>query len=221
MMSFVNEYGMLLLEATGETLLMTSVSVLLSYLLGVPLGMLTFVTAPNSLWSKKALYRVLDWFINITRSIPFIILLVAITPFTTMLVGSYIGPKGAIVPLTVCAIPFVARMVHGSLTELDRGVIESTRAMGATNLQIVTRVLLPEALPSLVHGMSITTITLLGYTAMAGAVGAGGLGDVAIRYGMHRYQKNVMFACIVILVVLVQLIQLAFDMTVKKINKNT
>lgn len=219
-MSFFNEYGIMLLTATGQTLFMVVVSVCFSYLLGVPMGVLAFISAPDSVSPMPRLYRVLDWIINIVRSIPFIILLVAIIPFTKLIMGTFIGTKGAVVPLTVAAVPFVARMVQGSINELDRGIIESTRAMGATNLQIVTRVLLPECLPSLIQGMSITTITLIGYTAIAGTVGAGGLGDVAIRYGFHRYQSNVMLTCIIILVIMVQLIQFGFDRLSRKVDKN-
>lgn len=219
-MSFFNEYGMMLVTATGQTLFMVVVSVCFSYLLGVPMGVLAFISAPDSVSPMPRLYGVLDWIINIVRSIPFIILLVAIIPFTKLIMGTFIGTKGAVVPLTVAAVPFVARMVQGSINELDRGIIESTRAMGATNLQIVTRVLLPECLPSLIQGMSITTITLIGYTAIAGTVGAGGLGDVAIRYGFHRYQSNVMLACILILVIMVQLIQFGFDRLARRVDKN-
>ncbi|MEA5012309.1 MAG: methionine ABC transporter permease [Angelakisella sp.] len=220
MAEFFSEYGTLILTATGETLYMVTLSVILSYLLGIPLGVLVTVTAPDSISPCKPIYSLLDWIINIIRSIPFIILIVALIPFTRWVLGSFIGPNGAIVALVIGAVPFVARLVQGSLNELDKGVIESTRAMGATNFQIITRVLLPEALPSLIRGMAVATITIVGYTAMAGAVGAGGLGDVAIRYGFHRYQTNVMFATIVVLVVLVQVIQLTFDALVKKMDKN-
>lgn len=220
MAEFFSEYGTLILTATGETLYMVTLSVILSYLLGIPLGVLATVTAPDSISPCKPIYSLLDWIINIIRSIPFIILIVALIPFTRWVLGSFIGPNGAIVALVIGAVPFVARLVQGSLNELDKGVIESTRAMGATNFQIITRVLLPEALPSLIRGMAVATITIIGYTAMAGAVGAGGLGDVAIRYGFHRYQTNVMFATIVVLVVLVQVIQLTFDALVKKVDKN-
>ena len=220
MAEFFSEYGTLILTATGETLYMVTLSVILSYLLGIPLGVLATVTAPDSISPCKPIYSLLDWIINIIRSIPFIILIVALIPFTRWVLGSFIGPNGAIVALVIGAVPFVARLVQGSLNELDKGVIDSTRAMGATNFQIITRVLLPEALPSLIRGMAVATITIIGYTAMAGAVGAGGLGDVAIRYGFHRYQTNVMFATIVVLVVLVQVIQLTFDALVKKVDKN-
>ncbi len=220
MSEFFAQYGSLLLEATGDTLFMVSLSVLFSYLLGVPLGVLATISEPESIAPCKPLYTVLDWIINITRSVPFIILIIALFPFTRWLVGSSIGPKGAIVPLVVGATPFVARLVQGSLNELDKGVVESARAMGATNFQIVARVLLPEALPSLLRGMAVSTITLVGYTAIAGAVGAGGLGDVAIRYGHHRFQPDVMYVTLVVIVLLVQVIQLAFDLLVKKLDKN-
>lgn len=220
MAEFFAQYGILIFRATGETLFMVSLSVLFSYLLGIPLGVLATISQPGSISPCKPLYTVLDWVINITRSVPFIILIIALFPFTRWLVGSSIGPKGAIVPLVVGATPFVARLVQGSLNELDKGVVESARAMGATNLQIVTRVLLPEALPSLLRGMAVSTITLIGYTAIAGAVGAGGLGDVAIRYGHHRFQPDVMYVTLVVIVLLVQVIQLAFDLLVKRLDKN-
>lgn len=221
-MAFLETYGSLLLTETGKTLIMTFIPAIISYLVGIPLGVLVYVTFPgmNSIAPNKPLSTALDYGINITRSIPFIVLLVAIIPFTKLVAGTFIGVKGAIVPLTIAAIPFVARMVQGSLSELDKGVVESARAMGATNSQIIFHVLLPESLPSLVRGMSITTINLLGYTAMAGTVGAGGLGDVAIRYGFHRYQGDVMLATIIILVVLVQIIQAIFDLIARKIDKS-
>lgn len=219
-MAFLTEYGSLLLEATGQTLFMTVVALLLSYLIGMPLGVLLYSVAPRSLRPLRLPYHALDWSVNAVRSIPFIILLIFLIPFTKLVAGTFIGIKGAVVPLTVCAIPFVARMVQSSLGELDRGVIESSRAMGATGVQIVCKVLLPEALPSLLRGMSITAITLFGYTAMAGTVGAGGLGDVAIRFGLQRYQRDVMIACVILMVLIVQVIQFVFDRIVKKIDKN-
>ena len=219
MIDFYQEYGIMIIEATGQTCLMLISSVILSYLIGLPLGVLAYVSSPTSIAPNKIVFTTLDWLINMVRSVPFIILLVFIIPFTKMIVGTFIGPIGAIVPLTVGTIPFVARMVQGSFNEVDKGVIESSRAMGATNLQIITRVLVPESMPSLVHGMSITTITLIGYTAMAGTVGGGGLGDVAMRYGFQRYQTDVMVACIIILIIMVQLIQFTFDRIVKKIDK--
>ena len=220
MTAFFAQYSSLLLDATLDTLFMVSLSVLFSYLLGIPLGVLVTISEPGSIAPCKPLHAVLDWLINITRSIPFIILILALVPFTRWLTGSSIGTKGAIVPLVVGATPFVARLVQGSLNELDKGVVESARAMGATNFQIITRVLLPEALPSLLRGMAVSTITLVGYTAIAGAVGAGGLGDVAIRYGYHRFQPDVMYITLVIIILLVQVIQLVFDILVKKLDKN-
>lgn len=220
MIEFLQEYGMLLLKETGVTLYMTFTASFFSYLFGLPMGVLVFTSAPGSLHPNKGINSVLGWFINIGRSIPFIILIVALVPFTRLIVGKAIGPTAAIVPLVIAASPFVARMVETSIQAIDPGVIESSRAMGATNMQIIYKVILPEILPNLILGASITVITVLGYTAMAGAVGGGGLGDVAIRYGYHRYEYNVMLATIVILVLLVQLVQLMFNFISVKINKN-
>lgn len=214
------QYSGLIIQATGETLFMVIASVILSYLLGVPLGILATTSQPNSIAPCRSFYALLDGLINLTRSIPFFILIIALMPFTRLVMGSAIGPKGALIPLVIGATPFVARLVQSSLNELDRGVVESARAMGATNFQIVVKVLLPEALPSLLRGMAVTTITLVGYTAMAGAVGAGGLGDVAIRYGYHRFQPQVMYFALVVIVLLVQCIQLAFDLIVQRVDKN-
>ena len=219
-MSFLNQYGEMLLVATGETLYMTFFAALFSYLLGLPMGVLAYTSDKDSIAPNRTVNLVLGWIINIGRSIPFMILIVALIPFTRLVVGKAIGPTAAIVPLTIGAAPFVARMVETSLKEVDRGVIESSRAMGATNFQIVWNVLLPETLPSILRGVSIAAITIVGYTAMAGAVGGRGLGDIAIRYGYHRYEYGVMLATIVILLVLVQIIQVAFNVLSKRIDKN-
>ena len=162
---------------------------------------------------------VLGWIVNIWRSIPFIILMVALIPFTKIVVGKSIGSTAAIVPLVIAAAPFIARLVETSLQELDAGVIEAAKAMGASNWQIVYKVMLPESVPSLVRGMTIALITLIGYSAMAGTVGGGGLGDLAIRYGYNRYQDDVMILTIILLVILVQLIQVVFNVIAKKIDK--
>lgn len=162
---------------------------------------------------------VLGWIVNIGRSIPFIILMVALIPFTKFVVGKSIGSTAAIVPLVIAAAPFIARLVETSLQELDAGVIEAAKAMGASNWQIVYKVMLPESVPSLVRGMTIALITLIGYSAMAGTVGGGGLGDLAIRYGYNRYQDDVMILTIILLVILVQLIQVVFNVIAKKIDK--
>lgn len=213
------DYAPMLGQGTLETLYMTVVSVLFSYILGLPLGVLVVITGKNSLASMPKFNAVLGWIVNIGRSIPFIILMVALIPFTRMVVGKSIGSTAACVPLIIGAAPFVARLVETSLEELDYGVIEAAKAMGATNWQIIYKVMLPEAVPSLVRGVSIATITLIGYSAMAGAVGGGGLGDIAIRYGYHRYEYEVMLVTIVLLVIIVQVIQSIFNLVARRIDK--
>ena len=220
MADFIQNYGEILLVATGETLYMVLLSTLFAYLLGLPLGVLVYLTDRDSLLPNRPINAVLGWIINIGRSIPFIILIVALIPFTRLIAGKAIGSTAAVIPLVIGATPFVARMVESSIRELDPGVIECSKAMGANTLQIVWKVILPEILPSLVRGGAIATITIVGYTAMAGTVGGGGLGDVAIRYGYHRYEYDVMLATIVILVLIVQLIQILFHLAAKKIDKN-
>ncbi len=215
----LNEYSGMLLEGLGQTLYMSFVSTFFAYLLGLPLGILVVVTAKNGIAPKRVLNMVLGWIVNIGRSIPFIILMVALIPFTKFVVGKSIGSTAAIVPLVIAAAPFIARLVETSLQELDEGVIEAAKAMGASNWQIVYKVMLPESIPSLVRGMTIALITLIGYSAMAGTVGGGGLGDLAIRYGYNRYQDDVMILTIVLLVILVQLIQVVFNLLAKKIDK--
>ena len=216
--AIVNNWKMLL-QGTGETLYMTMISSLFAYLIGLPLGVLLIVTARGGIRPHPALNTVLGWIVNIGRSIPFIILMVALIPFTRLVVGRSIGPTAAIVPLVVAAAPFVARLVESSLAEVDPRVVEAAKTMGATNWQIVYKVLLPESVPSLVRGMSITTITLIGYSAMAGAVGGRGLGDIAVRYGYHRYQPDVMIITIILLVIIVQIIQFLFNLLAKCIDK--
>ena len=213
------EFWPLLVESTGQTLYMVLASTVIAYVVGIPLGILVVITAPDSICPNKPIHQVLGWIINIGRSIPFIILLVALLPFTRSIVGTSIGATATIVPLTVSAIPFVARMIEQSLLELEGGLVEMAQAMGSTAWQVITKVLLPESLPSIVRGVSITVISLIGYSAMAGAVGGGGLGDLAIRYGYYRYQSDVMILTIILLVVIVQLLQMAGDMVSKKIDK--
>lgn len=217
--SFFGQYGQLLLVGTRDTVVMTLVSTLFAYLLGIPLGVLVTLMAPDGLRPHPALSRVLGWLVNIGRSVPFIILLVALIPFTRFIVGTSLGVPGAIVPLVISAAPFVARMVEQSLREVDSGLVEAAQSFGASTWQIVWKVYLHEAVPSLIRGASITLITLLGYSAMAGTVGAGGLGDIAIRYGYQRYQNDVMIATIIILIVLVQIVQSAGDMTARRMDK--
>lgn len=217
---FFEQYGELLLQGTWDTIVMTLVSTVFAYIIGIPLGVAVVLTDPKKgLLPHRAINAVLGWIINIGRSIPFIILLVAIIPFTRLVVGTSLGVPGAIVPLVVSAAPFVGRMVEQSLAEVDASLIEAAQSFGATVWQIVIKVYLMESLPSLIRGFSITLITLLGYSAMAGTVGAGGLGDIAIRYGYQRYMVDMMIATIVILIVIVQVIQSVCDFAARKVDK--
>lgn len=202
-----------------DTLYMVIVSTAFSYILGLPLGVLVTVTKRDGIAPNKSVNLVLGWIINIGRSVPFIILMVALIPFTKLIVGKTIGSTAAIVSLVIAAVPFVARMVETSLEELDPGIIEASVSMGASSWQIVSKVMLPECVPSLVRGVSITTITLIGYSAMAGAVGGGGLGDIAIRYGYHRYQYDVMIVTVLLLIVVVAFIQFLFNLLASAIDK--
>ena len=209
---FWGQYGGLLLEGTRDTLIMVFISTLFAYVIGLPLGVLLSITQPHGIWPHKWLNRILGWIINVGRSLPFIILMIAIMPFTKALVGTKIGVPGAIVPLVVSAAPFIARMVETSLAEVDAGVVDS-------NLQIVWKVYLPEAVPSLILGASISIITLLGYTAIAGAVGAGGLGDLAVRYGYQRRVTSMMVVTVIFIIILVQVIQSVFSWLSTKLDK--
>jgi D-methionine transport system permease protein len=197
----------LLAQGLQETLYMVGLSLVLAELGGIPLGIALVITGPNHLWPCSWLNQILGIIVNVGRSIPFIILLVAIIPLTRLIVGTSIGTAAAMVPLTAAAIPFVARLVESSLLEVDSGVIEAAQAMGASPRQIIWKVLLPEALPSLVLGATITAVNLIGYSAMAGAVGGGGLGDLAIRYGYQRFRGDIMLATVLVLVLLVQVMQ--------------
>ena len=216
---FWSEYGGILLTGTRDTLVMVLISTLFAYLLGLPLGVALTVTQPHGIRPSKTVNQILGCIVNIGRSVPFIILMVAIMPFTKLVAGTKIGVKGAIVPLVVSAAPFIARMVETSLAEVDAGVVEAAQSMGASRLQIVWKVYLPEAVPSLILGASISIITLLGYTAIAGAVGAGGLGDLAIRYGYQRNVPSMMLATVVLIIVLVQIIQSLFSWLSTKMDK--
>ena len=197
----------MLIQGTLETLYMVAVSTLFTILLGMPLGILLAVTSKEHISENLKLNSVLSYIINLTRSLPFIILMIFIIPFTRLLVGSSIGTNAAIVPLVCAAIPFFARVVENAIYEVDGGVIEAALAMGASNRDIILKVLIPETLPSLILGITLTVINLLGYSAMAGAVGGGGIGDLAIRYGYHRFQTDVMLMTVVILIAMVQIIQ--------------
>lgn len=197
----------LLSEATGATLAMVVVSGLVTIVGGLPLGTLLFVTRAHSLLANRPLWLMLSTLVDITRSIPFVILMVAVTPLTRLLTGTSIGTVAAMVPLSLCAIPFFARVTENALLEVSPGLIEAALAMGAGNGQIICKVLLPEAAPALINGMTLTLINLTGYSAMAGAIGGGGLGDVAIRYGYQRFDITVLLITIAVMVVMVQGIQ--------------
>lgn len=216
--SFFAQYGSLLGEGLADTLVMLFVSTAFSYVIGIFLGVVLCVTAPRGLHPMRTLNAVLGWVVNIGRSIPFIILLVSMFPVTRALVGTTTGVQGVMPPLVLSTTPFVARMVEQSLAEVPRDAIEAAEACGASIPRIVVSALLPEALPSIVRGISITLIAVLGYTAIAGAVGAGGLGDIAIRYGYYRYQDEVMIATLVLIIILVQVIQSTCDAIAKKID---
>lgn len=218
--TFFDNYGMLLAQGTWDTLLMTIVSTFFAYVIGIPLGVLCVLTSPKGLMLHRVFNMVLGWIINIGRSIPFIILLVALIPFTRFIVGTSLGVPGAIVPLVISAAPFIARMVEQSIEEVDGGLVEAAQSFGANTWQIVYKVFLREALPSLVRGFAIVFITILGYSAMAGCVGAGGLGDIAIRYGYQRYQDDVMIATVIILIVIVQIVQSACNYAARKMDKS-
>ncbi len=208
----------LLLSALWETLIMTFGSGIIACALGIPLGIALHVSKPGQIWEHAAFNKILGTVVNIGRSIPFIILLVAIIPFTRLVVGTSIGTVAAVVPLTVAAIPFVARLMEGALMEIPAGLVEAAQAMGARRLQIVTKVLLPEALPGMLNGIIITLVTLVNYSAMAGAIGGGGLGDVGIRYGYQRFDPQIMLITVVMLVVLVQIIQSAGERLVARVD---
>ncbi|MCR4961396.1 MAG: ABC transporter permease [Lachnospiraceae bacterium] len=197
----------MLIKGIGETLYMTFGSVLVGYVIGLPLGILLYVTGKKGLRPNGVIYRFFDIIINIIRSIPFLILLILLIPFTRFVVGQSYGSTATIVPLVICAAPYIARVVESSLTEVDAGVIEAARSMGANNFQIITKVLLVEAKTSLLTGFTITTGLLLGYSAMSGTVGGGGLGDIAVRYGYYRWQTDIMLITVVLLVVIFQVIQ--------------
>jgi D-methionine transport system permease protein len=197
--------------ATGDTLLMLGGSLLFTVLLGLPLGVLLFLCSPRQLLEQRSLYALLSLVVNILRSLPFIILLIVMIPFTVLLTGTSLGVAGAIPPLVVGATPFFARLVETALREVDRGIIEATQAMGATTRQIIINALLPEARPGIYAAITVTAITLVSYTAMAGVVGAGGLGDLAIRFGYQRFQTDVMLVTVILLLVLVQVLQTVGD----------
>ena len=205
-------------RATVDTLLMLGGSLVLTVILGIPLGVLLYLSGKGRLAANPVLNAVLSLVVNVLRSVPFIILLIVMLPVTVLLVGTSLGVAGAIPPLVVGAAPFYARLVETALREVDKGVVEATQAMGGSTLQIVTRALLPEAMPGIIAGATVTAIALVSYTAMAGVVGAGGLGDLAIRFGYQRFQTDVMAVTVVLLLILVQILQMIGDRLVAKVS---
>ncbi|MFC3533617.1 methionine ABC transporter permease [Vogesella facilis] len=203
-------------DATLDTLTMLGVSLLFTVLLGLPLGVLLYLSAPGQLRPRPRLYALLSLLVNVLRSLPFVILLIVLMPLTLLLVGTSIGVAGAIVPLVVGAVPFFGRLVENVLREVDRGVIEASQSMGARLPQIIVKVLLPEALPGLIGAMTVTGVALVGYTAMSGVIGGGGLGDLAVRYGYQRFQSEVMLVTVALLLLLVQLLQSAGDRLLRR-----
>lgn len=209
----------LLITGTLDTLQMTVISTIMAMIIGIPLGVVLVVTSRGHILENAALNKILGAIVNATRSIPFIILMVAIIPFTRMVVGTSIGTTAACVPLTLAAIPFLARLVETSIKDIQFGVIEAAQSMGASPFQIIRKVLLPEALPTIIDNVTVLIVNLIGYSAMAGAIGGGGLGDIAIRYGYQRFQGDIMLATIIILIIMVQVIQMIGDGLSKAMNK--
>ena len=216
--SWVSLNSDLILKATWQTIYMVAVSGIVGFAVGIPLGVVLHTTKKGGLLSNPALNKVLGAIVNIGRSVPFLVLMVAIIPVTKMIVGTFIGTTAAIVPLTIGAIPFVARLIEGAMMEVPAGLIEAAQSMGASPLQIIRKVLIPEALPTIVNTVTVTLVTLVSYSAMAGTVGGGGLGDVAIRYGFYRYDVVIMAVTVVLLIILVQIIQSIGDALVRRVD---
>lgn len=218
-MQFDSTTVKMLLDGTRDTLYMVFMSTLMGYVIGLPLGILLTCSDVNGIAPHPVLYRTLDLIVNILRSVPFLILLIMLIPFTRALVGKSYGSSATIVPLTIAAAPFIARMVESSLKEVDQGVIEAAQSLGASNWTIIWKVLVAESRTSLLVGVTITLGTILGYSAMAGVVGGGGLGDIAIRYGYYRYETGIMLVTVAILVVLVQILQGIGMMLSRKVDR--
>ena len=214
----LNEIFKLLFEGLGQTLYMTIFATLFSYLIGVPLGVILTITSKNGITPCRWWNGILNALVNIVRSIPFLILLVFVMPFTKLIIGTRIGTTASIVPLVIAAIPFVARMIESSLSEVNKGVIEASEAMGTSKFKIIYKVLLPEAMPSLLVGFAISITTILGYSAMAGFVGGGGLGDIAYQFGYVRNETELMWFTIILLVIIVQVFQEVGMLLAKKLD---
>ena len=208
-----------LIGGIGETLYMTLFSTFLAYVLGLPIGVILCITDKNGLCPCKPVNAVLGTIVNIIRSVPFIILLITVLPFTQWLLGTTLGASATVVPLVICAAPYIGRMVESSLKEVPYGVIEASRAMGTSNFRIIVKTLIPEAMPSLITGCTICVTTILGYTAMAGYVGGGGLGSIAINYGYYRYNTPVMLMTVLLMVVIVQLFEIIGSRLAKLVDK--
>ena len=209
----------MLFEGTWATLYMTLVSTVFGYIIGLPLGITLAITDKEGIKPNMFVYKILDFIVNLTRSIPFLILLILVMPLTKLVVGQSYGSTATIVPLTIAAAPFIGRMVESSLKEVDKGVIEAAQSMGAGTFTVIWKVLLAEARTSLLVGVTIAVGTILGYSAMAGVVGGGGLGDIAIRYGYYRYETGIMIVTIIVLVILVQILQGLAMMLSKKLDR--
>lgn len=216
---FDEQIRQMLIEGVKDTIYMTFVSTFLSYLLGLPMGVILAVTDKNGIKPNAVIYRIFDLISNIVRSIPFLILLIIMIPFTRLLIGKSYGATATIIPLVAASIPYIARLVESSLKEVDKGVIEAAKSMGASNFDIVFRVMLVEARTSLIMGATIATGTILGYSAMAGIVGGGGLGDIAVRYGYYRYQTDIMIVTVILIVILFQIFQNVGMITANKLDR--
>ncbi|MDQ8733851.1 methionine ABC transporter permease [Paenibacillus sp. LHD-38] len=219
MMSFENVRWPEIWDATKDTLYMLSASLVFTIIFGLMLGIILFLTSRRQLLQQPIVYGVLSFIVNVLRSVPFVILMIMIMPITKLITGTTLGVEGSIPPLVVAATPFFARLVETSLREVDRGVIEAAQAMGASNWDIVRRVLLRESSPSLLAAVTITAVTLVSYTAMSGVIGGGGLGDLALRYGYQRFQTDVMLVTVVLLIVLVQVLQTIGDALVRRYSR--
>ena len=206
--------------STLETMYMVFFSTVFSLLLGFPIGILLVITKEGNIMERPKLNQFLEIIINTLRSFPFIILMICVFPLSRIIVGTTIGVNAAIVPLSISAAPFVARMVEGALNEIDKGLIEASSSMGASNFTIIFKVMIPETLPHLIHGLTVTVISLIGYSAMAGTIGAGGLGDLAIRFGYQRFKTDIMIYSVIVIIVLVQLIQSFGNYLVYRVKKN-
>jgi len=210
----------MIFTSTLETLYMVIFSAIFSLVIGFPIGILLVITKEGNIWEKRKLNQILEFIINTLRSFPFIILMICLFPLSRLIVGTTIGVNAAIVPLSISAAPFVARIVEGALNEIDKGLIEASSSMGANNLTIIFKVMIPETLPHLIHGITVTIISLIGYSAMAGTIGAGGLGDLAIRFGYQRFKVDIMIYAVIVIIILVQLIQSLGNYLVAKTKKN-